>query len=120
MTAISVEFVEEAGPLLLAANFTLRDFDSSDTPGTNLTVTLVLEQAVDGESEGVRVVTGGGVEIQELDSTDPLTKVYLLTNGSSYSQYEEVCVAYSQPVSSSCPITFCHCYFSGATNIDLL
>ena len=77
--------------MLLAANFTLRDFDSSDTSGANLTVTLVLEQAVDGESEGVRVVTGGGVEIQELDSTDPLTKVYSLTNGSSYSQYEEVC-----------------------------
>lgn len=89
--AISVEFVEEAEPLLLAANFTLRDFDSSDTPGTNLTVTLVLEQAVDGESEGVRVVTSGGVEIEELDSTDPLTKVYALTNGSYYSQYEEVC-----------------------------
>lgn len=118
--AISVEFVEEAEPLLLAANFTLRDFDSSDTPGTNLIVTLVLEQAVDGNSEGVRVVTSGGVEMEELDSTDPLTKVYALTNGSSYRQYEEVCHIPTIPVSSSCPITFSHCYSSGATDIDLL
>lgn len=91
MTSISVEFMEEAEPLSLAANFTLRDFDSSDTPGTNLTVTLTLEQAVDGESEGVSVVTSGGVEIREVDSNEPFTKVYELTNGSSYSQYEQVC-----------------------------
>ena len=91
MTSVSVEFVEEAGPVSIASDFTLRDFDSPDSPGTDLTVTLTLTQAVDEESEGVRVVTSGGVMMTEQISTEQFTKHYILIGGTSYSQYQQVC-----------------------------
>lgn len=90
MTSISVEFVEEAEPLFLAANFTLRDYDSPDLARTDLKVALILTQAVDEESEGVSVVTSGGVQMEEMDSMEQFTKEYELTNGTTYSQYEQV------------------------------
>lgn len=91
VTSVSVEFVEESDPILLAEDFNLQDFDSPDTPVTNLTVTLTLTETIDVASEGVRLETSGDVVMVEQDSEDEHIKVYTLTNGSSFSQYEEVC-----------------------------
>ena len=84
-------FMEEAEPLPLAAYFILRDYDSPDSPTTPPTITLTLTEAVDEESEGIRVVTSGGVIMEEADPIELYTKVYTLTNGTSYSQYQQVC-----------------------------
>ena len=91
MRSASVELVEEARPVSIAADFMLQDFDSPDSPGTTLTVTLTLTQAVDEESEGVSIVTDGGVTMTEQASSEQFTKVYTLTGGTSYSQYQQVC-----------------------------
>ena len=82
--------MEESSPISLAEGFNLRDYDSPDTLDTALSVTLTLTQALDESSEGVTVVTSGDVVMTELDSSAEFEKVYTLTNGNSFSQYEEV------------------------------
>lgn len=83
------EFEEEADPVIIAGDITLFDYDSPDSPGTELTLTLTLTGALDGESEGVTVDTSGGVTVQV--SIEGHTQTYTLSNGTSYTQYQEVC-----------------------------
>ena len=89
-TTSSVEFQEESGSLLIAPEFSLRDYDSPDSLITSLTITLTLTHAIDGDSEGVIVSATGGMVYTEQVTTEEFTKEYTLTNGTSYSQYEEV------------------------------
>ena len=89
MTAVSVLFVEESEPILLTEDFYLQDFDSDDILVYN--VTLTLTDTIDVTSEGVRMVTNGGIVIEEQVLEDEYTKVYTLYNGSSFSHYQEVC-----------------------------
>ena len=88
---MSVDFLEESAPILIASGFNLMDYDSPDALSTGLTVTLTLTQAIDRESEGIRAEVTGGVNMIEQNTTEDFTRVYILSNGSSYSQYEEVC-----------------------------
>lgn len=91
MISVSAEYKEEVDPIPLAPNFTLRDYDSPDTPSTPHTVTLTLTQAVDEDSEGVQVeITSGGIQVRDI-STEQYTKVYELSNGTSFSEYQQVC-----------------------------
>ena len=76
----------------IAADLHLRDYDSPDTQGSSLSVRLTLREAIDRESEGVAVEVTGGVVMTELVSSEDYTREYVLSNGSSYSQYEEVCL----------------------------
>ena len=87
----SASYSEQSQPVQLATDFTLRDYDSPDTPSTPHTLTLTLSQAVDGDSEGVMVDVGsGGVQFSELPSAAEFTKVYVLDNGTSFSDYQQV------------------------------
>ena len=95
----SVSYSEQSQPIQLAADFTLRDYDSPDTPSTPHTLTLTLTQAVDGDSEGVTVEVGsGGVQFSEVSSAEEFTKVYVLNNGTSFSDYQQVfCTLHCSP-----------------------
>ena len=95
ITSVSAEFEEGSDPVMIAAEITLTDYDSPDSSGTEVTVTLTLTEAIDGESEGVNVVTSGGVIVNV--SIEEHTQVYTISNGTSYSQYQEVCLCHLVP-----------------------
>ena len=115
-----MEFVEESDPVVLAEDFALRDHDSSDSPGIELTVTLTLTQALDEDSEGVRLVTRGGVTLRELESTEEYMKQYILSNGTSYSQYEEVFARFLCKYGLVWGLITPTSCLAGAANFDLL
>lgn len=56
-------------------------------------VTLTLTEALDEESEGVRLELSedSDVILMEVPSTTNYEKIYQLSNGSSLAEYEEVC-----------------------------
>ena len=76
--------------MLIATNFNLRDYDSPDIISGSLNFSLTLSHAIDGDTEGIMVTSTGDVVMTEQGSTEEFTREYTLSNGTSYSQYEEV------------------------------
>lgn len=96
--------------MAIAPRFILTDYDSPDAvvASTTLEVNLRLTNAIDIDSEGVNVELSGTVALMDLGVTDSYTREYVLRDGTSYSQYEEVCSFHTHyccvmtPLSISC------------------
>ena len=89
------EFIEEAAPTLVAANFGLADFDSPNTSFPPFTVVLNMTNAIDGFGyEGLQfdtTETNVTVRTDTPTSRDPFTFIYTLEGSNAYSTYQSVC-----------------------------
>lgn len=83
--------MEESGLVYIGGSFYLRDFDSSDQPGSEFNVSLNLMEAVDGiENEGlVFDTTGTGVSVYR-SMTGQYSFQYILAGSNSYPEYQQV------------------------------
>ena len=96
--------------MYIGRSFYLRDFDSSDQPGTEFNVSLTLMQAVDGiEEEGLLFNTAGtGVSVYP-SVIDQYTFQYVLAGGSNYSEYQQVSIGKKCTELAACSIM---CFYS--------